>query len=67
MVFWIARNSGKWGGLYLYSEKPYRKIDGSFAPMVGDPFYWQLNSDEYPEVTCENSPQKFELKLVNDL
>lgn len=67
MEFWIARNSGKWGGLYLYSMKPYRKLDGSFEPMVGDPFYWQLNRNEYPEVTSENSPQKFELRLVKDL
>lgn len=64
MEFWLARNSGKWGGLYLYTKRPIRKLDGTFAPMVGDPFVWSLNDKEYPEITPENSPRKYELKLV---
>lgn len=63
MTFWIARNKGKWGGLYLYRERPIKKLDGSFQPSVCDPYCIQLNRNEYPEVTPENSPIEFELTI----
>lgn len=64
MTFWIARNKGKWGGLYLYSEKPIKKLDGSFQSFVCDPYCIQLDSSKFPEVTFENSPREYELKLI---
>ena len=63
MTFWIARNYGKWGGLYLYRERPIKKLDGSFQPSVCDSYCIQLNSNEYPEVTPDNSPIEFELTI----
>lgn len=64
MTFWIARNNGKWGGLYLYREKPIKKLDGSFQASVCDPYCIQLDRNKFPEVTFENSPREYELKLV---
>ena len=66
MKFWIARNKGKWGGLYLYRERPIKKLDGSFQPSVCDPYCIQLDSNKFPEVTSENSPREYELKLVDN-
>ena len=59
---WIARD--KDGDLYLYINKPeltepfyddWDSIKGCFA---------QLNKNEFPEVTFENSPQQIEIKLI---
>lgn len=61
MKFWIARDID--GGLYLYMNKPIR---GDYRFTCGYVFddYIQLDSDEFPEVTFENSPQEVELKLI---
>lgn len=64
MKFWIARNNGKWGGLYLYQKRPIKKMDGSFQASVCDPYCIQLDGNKFPEVTFENSPREYELKLV---
>lgn len=64
MELWIARNSGKWGCLNLFFSKPTKKLDGSFQASVCEPYYIQLNDNEFPEVTPENSPRKVELKLA---
>ena len=66
MKFWIARNKGKWGGLYLYRERPIKKIGGPFQPSVCDPYCIQLDGNKFPEVTFENSPREYELKLVDN-
>ena len=64
MKMWIARD--KDGELYLYPTEPRK---GDFRFTCGHVYedYIQLNCDEFPEVTFENSPQEVELKLVNDV
>lgn len=61
MELWIARNSGKWGCLNLFFSKPTKKLDGSFQASVCEPYYIQLNDNEFPEVTPENSHGKLNL------
>lgn len=63
MKLWIARDID--GGLYLYLNKP---IKGSYRFTCGYVFddYIQLDSDEFPEITFENSPQVVELKLISN-
>lgn len=61
MKFWIARD--KDNDLYLYPSKP-RKGDYRFTCGYVYEDYINLNSDLFPEVTFENSPQEVELKLV---
>jgi hypothetical protein len=59
MELWIARD--KTGLLTLHEIEPYHK------PIMG----WShilslLNRELFPEVTFENSPQKVEIRLLND-
>lgn len=63
MKLWIARDEN--GCLYLYNNQP--KLENSyFFPQRGyDSFL--LDSELFPDVTFENSPQKVELKLVNGI
>jgi hypothetical protein len=61
MKLWIARD--KDGELYLYPSKP-RKGDYRFVCGYVYEDYINLNYDEFPEVTFENSPVQVELKLV---
>ena len=58
---YIARD--KDGELYLYTNKP---IKGDYRFTCGYVYddYITLNSDDFPEVTFDNSPQEVELKLV---
>ena len=64
MKLWIARD--KDGELYLYPNKP---IKGDYRFTCGYVYddYITLNSDDFPEVTFENSPQEVEFKLVNEI
>ena len=66
MNIWIARNEGKWGCLRLFFSKPTKKLDGSFQASVCDPYCIKLDSNKFPEVTFENSPREYELKLVDN-
>jgi hypothetical protein len=61
MKLFIARD--KDGELYLYPSKP---IKGDYRFTCGYVYedYINLNGDEFPEVTFENSPQEVELKLI---
>ena len=61
MKFWIARD--EIGCLYLYN-KPPRLEKSYFLPQKGYDCL-SLDSELFPEVTLENSPQEVELKLVN--
>jgi hypothetical protein len=70
MKFWIARD--KDGGLYLYNyEPPKNKISGRFTCCIKPDGEWseeyELNSQLFPEVTFENSPQEVEIKLRNEI
>lgn len=62
MKLWIARDLD--GELYLYPSKP-RKGDYRFVCGYVYEDYINLNGDEFPEVTFENSPVQVELKLIN--
>lgn len=57
MKLWIARD--KTGELYLYKQKP-ALIDGTFFYDTG---LWEIDEENFPEVTLENSPQEVELKF----
>ena len=63
MKLWIARDEN--GCLYLYN-KPPRLERCYFLPQKGYDFL-QLDSELFPDVTFENSPQEVEIKLVNEL
>ena len=58
MKMWIARDLR--GDLYLYTEKP-EKI-ALYGYFTGDDWF-ELNTNAFPEVTFENSPQEVELKI----
>ena len=62
MKLWIARDKNSC--LYLFDKPP--KLENSyFFPQRGyDSFL--LDSELFPEVTFENSPQEVELKLVGN-
>lgn len=60
MKLWIARD--KDGELYLYPSKP-RKRDYRFTCGYVYEDYINLDGDEFPEVTFENSPQEVELVI----
>ena len=62
MKYWIARDDDM--ELYLYNEQPRlnRMHIWSVSTECGKSY--RLDSDLFPEVTFENSPQEVELKLV---
>lgn len=62
MKLFIARDED--GELYLYPSKP-RKGDYRFVCGYVYEDYINLNGDEFPEITFENSPREVELKLIN--
>lgn len=59
MKCWIARDRN--GRLYLHRQKPQLF---SKAGIYDSDDWWDIDSEEYPEVTFENSPREIELKLV---
>lgn len=76
---WVARN--KYGYLYLYNNKPIRTKEGTefennydsvYEDIVYkdyleiDKGYIEIDSELFPEVTWENSPQQVKLTLVNN-
>jgi len=62
MKLWIARDKNK--ALFLYLKKPI--LDEIFEDSWDYPngCFGQLNENEFPEVTFENSPKEVEIKLV---
>ena len=61
MKMWIARDQN--GDLFLYPIKPDRYVTEYYVFFNGDD-WWNIDSDLFPEVTFENSPQEVELKLI---
>ena len=57
MKLWIARDKY---GLWLLETQPYINND----MFTCDGSIYRIDSDLFPEVTFENSPQEIELKLV---
>lgn len=62
MELWIARDEHGYLGLYK-SEPKYKEFKHGIKDWHGG-FIGLLDSDFFPEVTFENSPQQIELKLV---
>ncbi len=58
MKLWIARDKN--GSLAIYKKEPELLINEKW---IGGCSIW-LSSDNFPEVTFENSPKQIELKLV---
>lgn len=59
MKRYIARDIN--GSLFLHDEKP--NLEKLYGYWDSDN-YFRLDTDEFPEVTFENSPQEVEIKLV---
>ena len=67
MKLWIARD--KRGFLRVWDGKPeWDDKIGLWCCEAGtvDFMSFPFKSDEFPEVTWENSPQQVELKLIED-
>lgn len=74
MKLWIARDKN--GSLIAFYREPHKNTNGFHIKdrYSGEPVSWyshntngeylKLNSDLFPEVTFENSPQEVEIKLV---
>lgn len=60
MKFWIARDHT---GLWAFTEDPEKRDDEFIAATIYCRVY-QLDSELFPEITFENSPQEVELKLI---
>lgn len=65
MKLWIARDLDNM--LSIYEDEPILR-NNKFLPNFNESCNWtELNREEFPEITFENSPQEVELKLVNKL
>ena len=62
MKLWIARD---YTGLWAFSEKPNKNCNVVTMPAAYCKVY-QLDSELFPEVTFENSPQQIEVKFVKE-
>ena len=63
MKLWIARDEN--GALAVFAnEVPTLYDDRRFNNFFGE--FIVIDSQEFPEVTFENSPMEVELKLVNN-
>lgn len=64
MELYIARD--KYGGLYLYNDKPIKSNNFGLFQADYNSDEIEIDSELFPEVTWENSPQQVELKLVKN-
>ena len=66
MKLWIAKDEG--GFIGLYRKKPIWKEGkgSSVKDWYNGDFMGLLDSNDFPEVTFENSPQMVEIKLVKE-
>ena len=66
MKLYIARDED--GELCLYKTKPWKRInmDHHNNQFDCDDSFMNIDSDLFPEVTFENSPQEVELKLAKE-
>lgn len=66
MELWIARTKDGWekGYLAIFKEKPsYLEYKDEWVDSYGG---LNIPNHKFPEVTFENSPQKVELKLIEE-
>ena len=64
MIVWIARDEN--GDLSMYDRKP-EKLERFFVPnnIKGKKIsWWDLPESRFPEITWENSPKKYKLKMI---
>ncbi len=55
-------------GLWLFVNKPVKTIfNGDKYFIKRDNIRYSIDSNLFPEVTFENSPQEVEFKLVNEI
>lgn len=64
MTFWIARDKAGWIGLYQ-GAPTWRNKFGTREDWFDGEFLTYLPSEDFPEVTFENSPQEVEIKLAD--
>lgn len=64
MIVWIARDRD--GELFMFNQEPRRNEHFFVAQKYKEEAtqWWSLPSDQLPEVTWENSPKKYELKMI---
>lgn len=64
-TFWIARNRDETDeGLFIFKKKPYELNDSGIWDSNDKAF---LVPDElFPDLTFDNSPQKVEIKIIDD-
>ena len=63
MKLWIARD--KDNDLRVFTSQPYQRNGIFMADSSYKDDFIFIDSDIFPEVTFENSPQEVELKLIN--
>lgn len=62
--FWIARDSY---GLWLFIQKPTKYLsNGDKCFNKSGNIRYLIDSQLFPEITFENSPQQIELKLIKE-
>lgn len=67
MELWIARD--KDGRLHLYRNKPRRYECGVvvyFDAATPNLYSYPIDRNIFPELTCENSPKKVRIELIED-
>lgn len=62
MKLWIARD---YSGLWAFSEEPDKKCNVFTSSTIYCKIY-QLDSELFPEITFENSPQLVEIKFIKE-
>lgn len=61
---WIAREEN--GAVYLYKFRPKRGLHRFLSSNDNNAFIYLGEKEVYPELTWENSPQKVEIKLIEE-
>lgn len=62
--FWIARDSY---GLWLFIQKPTKYLsNGDKCFSKFNNIRYLIDSQLFPEITFENSPQQIEIKLIKE-
>lgn len=62
MELWIARERNN--ALWLWKEKPFYNPEKGY--FEGELLFYAIEDYLFPEITFENSPQRVELKLVEE-
>lgn len=62
MKYWIARDKDL--GLFLYTEDEPKRSDDIFVlHPYGKARFFEIDKNDFPEITWENSPMEVEFKL----